>query len=254
MSPPLGLRSPSPRGRRHSEGRELYAPTRLDIHQVGDGYVEPVSNVPKSREPNVRFASLDLSEVPAAQANLGGGFVLGQASRPPCDLDHAPDLLPERFRGLGHALHQTATARCNIGSNYVCYSLGGSVMDRVVLAVLIMLGAVACSDGQRKGFEKCEALESQGDLESALKACTEAAAKDRTTKWGELAYAKADRLQSTIKSSLEARARDLEEQWTKWEQDLKAGRIPRGTPPPGGGRTPDGKCNCKPGDPLCSCL
>jgi hypothetical protein len=119
----------------------------------------------------------------------------------------------------------------------------------LVLAGILVGG---CSDPQRAGFEQCEALESRGDLAAALKACREAAGKDRTTRYGELAYAKANRLGDTLQASLEAKARDQEEREVKWAADLKAGKIPPGTPAPGS--SPKGTCNCTPGDPLCSCL
>jgi phosphoglycerate-specific signal transduction histidine kinase len=122
----------------------------------------------------------------------------------------------------------------------------------MVLAGILAWG---CSDSQRVGFELCEKLESQGDLEGALKACDGAAKKDRTTKYGELAEGRAYQIRRTLKSSLEAKAKDLDEQMQKWEADVKAGKIPPGTPPPGTpSKGPNGECNCKRGDPLCSCL
>ncbi len=109
---------------------------------------------------------------------------------------------------------------------------------------------VAC-DRAKSGYEECEALQAKGDLDKARLACEGAAKQDPTSKYGALARDKAQEIHQREAEQEENALRNKERELLKWEQDLKAGRIPPGTPRPGS--PPGSKCNCEPKDPLCAC-
>lgn len=132
-------------------------------------------------------------------------------------------------------------------------------MEVVHISISRMLLLTVCTlvvgcDTAKAGYLECESLERKGDVSAARDACEKAAEKAPTSKFGILAANKAEQLRSSEKASLEAKARDQQKALDKWKDDLNAGRIDAGTRPPGSGRRPDGKCDCKPGDVLCSCL